>query len=73
MGRKESLKAANTDLLDIMDYLRFVRTLDVKARKSRKLARLKPKYTADIATIDLILASLVVVRKLLRTLPKAVQ
>ncbi len=73
MGRKESLKAVNHDLLDITSDLRHIRALNVKARKSKGLARLKPKYTVDIGRIDLVLDVIVSARKLVRSLPKAVQ
>jgi len=73
LGRKESLTMINHDLLDIATDLRHIRSLDVKARKSRGLARLKPKYTADIDRIDLLLDVIVSARKLVRGMPKAVQ
>jgi len=73
MGRKWNLIAANTDLLLATKVLRNLRTQDVKARKSKALARLKPKFTADIKQIDLLLETIVLARKILKGLPKAVQ
>ena len=73
MGRKESLKFADEGLLDSTNLLRAIRVIDVGNRKAKSLARLKPKYTVDIKRLDLLLSTLVTARKLLRSLPKAVQ
>jgi len=73
MGRKGNLKFADDALLDATTFLREIRVIDVGNRKSKALARLKPKYTADIKKLDLLLTTIVTARKLLKRLPKAVQ
>ena len=73
MGRKWPLIAANTSLLTATKVLRTLRAHSVKARKSRLQPRLKPKYTADIKQIDLLLETIVLARKIAKGLPKAVQ
>ena len=73
MGRKWPLIAANTSLLNATKALKVLRAHDVKSRKSKALARLKPKYTADIERVDLLLETIVLARKILKGLPKAVQ
>jgi len=73
MGRKNFLSAINIDLLDASRALRYIRALDVKARKSKSKARLKPKFTADIERIDLLLETIILSRKILVGLPKSVQ
>jgi len=73
MGRKNLLFVVDDDLLSSLISLRGLRATDVANRKSKRLARLKPKYTADIKNLDLLITTLVAARKLLRALPKAVQ
>ena len=73
MGRKIELAILNNDLLNGTSALRVIRRQDVKARKSKLLARLKPKFTADIAKLDLLIDTLVAARKLVKVIPKAVQ
>ena len=73
MGRKWNLVGVNVGLLDATKALRELRAIDVKARKSKTLARLKPKFTQDIKEIDLLLETIVLSRKILKGLPKAVQ
>ncbi len=73
MGRKWPLIAANGSLLAAIKDLKTLRAHDVKSRKSKALARLKPKYTADIKQIDLLLSTIILARKILKGLPKAVQ
>lgn len=73
MGRKTALMSIEDDMAIAVLSLRGLRALDVKARKSRDKQRLKPKYTADIKTLDLLITTLVTARRILRSLPKAVQ
>ena len=73
MGRKMELEFIDADLLNASTALRTLRGLDVKARKSKTKARLKPKYTTDIDRIDLLIETIVISRKILKGLPKAVQ
>jgi len=73
MGRRSELFDINSDLLMATSSMRKLRAMDVKARKSKALARLKPKYTQDIKEIDLLLETIVLSRKILKGLPKAVQ
>ena len=65
MGRKWNLVAVNVALLDATNALRTLRADDVKARKSKSRASLKPKFTADIDKIDLLLETIVISRKIL--------
>lgn len=71
MGRI-NLVLADRDIVHALKKLRILRAADVKSRKSKSLARLKPKYTSDIKTLDLLLTTLVLARKILRALPKSV-
>jgi len=73
LGRKDYLLVSNSGLLDATTALRRLRAKDVKNRKAKLLARLKPKFTQDIKEIDLLLETIVLARKILRGLPKAVQ
>ena len=73
MGRRINLEVGAYKLLLITNELREIRKADVKARKSKGLARLKPKYTKDIKRLDLLITTLVTARKILRGLPRAVQ
>ena len=73
MGRKNDLEFINNDLLNASRGLRDLRAIDVKARKSKARASLKPKFTADIVNIDLLLDTIVLSRKILKGLPKSVQ
>lgn len=73
MGRKLFLNTADDLLLDVTGILRLLKSRDITARRSKAKPRLKPKFTVDIKKIDLLTDTIVTARKLLRSLPKAVQ
>jgi hypothetical protein len=71
--RQQELNHLNNGIDEVIRSLNNIKAFDIKARKAKDKAKLKPKYTSDIDKINVYLEWSKSLKHSFRKLPKSVQ